>query len=179
MYDTDSVLIAVRKVHEPPVRGNRHAPWTFAHLDRANHFIGCRVDDGDIIGFLVGHVRHRAGRGDRHGPSKECKAPGQQRYSESGIAAEYASHNLPPNAPRREGPQAHITTRSQRRARSLAPARSQASSPKTRPARSEEHTSELQSQSNLVCRLLLEKKKLTEVQDSSGQKQRHMSDSCN
>src|SRR2546430_13453982 len=29
------------------------------------------------------------------------------------------------------------------------------------PARSEEHTSELQSQSNLVCRLLLEKKKQT------------------
>src|SRR2546427_6500556 len=31
----------------------------------------------------------------------------------------------------------------------------------TRRLRSEEHTSELQSQSNLVCRLLLEKKKLT------------------
>src|SRR5688572_31638979 len=30
--------------------------------------------------------------------------------------------------------------------------------------RSEEHTSELQSQSNLVCRLLLEKKKLTPAQ---------------
>src|SRR2546430_7219827 len=30
-------------------------------------------------------------------------------------------------------------------------------------ARSEEHTSELQSQSNLVCRLLLEKKKETET----------------
>src|SRR2546427_7714363 len=29
------------------------------------------------------------------------------------------------------------------------------------PPRSEEHTSELQSQSNLVCRLLLEKKKIT------------------
>src|SRR2546427_7392028 len=29
--------------------------------------------------------------------------------------------------------------------------------------RSEEHTSELQSQSNLVCRLLLEKKKLTPI----------------
>src|SRR2546430_12355397 len=29
--------------------------------------------------------------------------------------------------------------------------------------RSEEHTSELQSQSNLVCRLLLEKKKLTYI----------------
>src|SRR2546430_7844158 len=29
----------------------------------------------------------------------------------------------------------------------------------TKPKRSEEHTSELQSQSNLVCRLLLEKKK--------------------
>src|SRR2546427_4530581 len=31
--------------------------------------------------------------------------------------------------------------------------------PGRRPCRSEEHTSELQSQSNLVCRLLLEKKK--------------------
>src|SRR6266853_166141 len=31
--------------------------------------------------------------------------------------------------------------------------------------RSEEHTSELQSQSNLVCRLLLEKKKLEECED--------------
>src|SRR2546430_12789451 len=30
-------------------------------------------------------------------------------------------------------------------------------------ARSEEHTSELQSQSNLVCRLLLEKKKKTKI----------------
>src|SRR2546430_17548075 len=33
-------------------------------------------------------------------------------------------------------------------------------------ARSEEHTSELQSQSNLVCRLLLEKKKKNRVQFS-------------
>src|SRR2546427_5832972 len=33
--------------------------------------------------------------------------------------------------------------------------------PKQKAARSEEHTSELQSQSNLVCRLLLEKKKKT------------------
>src|SRR2546430_6024753 len=32
-----------------------------------------------------------------------------------------------------------------------------------RRTRSEEHTSELQSQSNLVCRLLLEKKKNTEI----------------
>src|SRR2546430_9211760 len=32
--------------------------------------------------------------------------------------------------------------------------------PPTRTTRSEEHTSELQSQSNLVCRLLLEKKKI-------------------
>src|SRR2546427_9309337 len=31
------------------------------------------------------------------------------------------------------------------------------------PTRSEEHTSELQSQSNLVCRLLLEKKKTTTI----------------
>src|SRR2546430_17250152 len=36
--------------------------------------------------------------------------------------------------------------------------------PMPEPQRSEEHTSELQSQSNLVCRLLLEKKKRTERQ---------------
>src|SRR2546427_9497574 len=34
------------------------------------------------------------------------------------------------------------------------------------PLRSEEHTSELQSQSNLVCRLLLEKKKNNPTEDS-------------
>src|SRR2546430_13417545 len=33
--------------------------------------------------------------------------------------------------------------------------------------RSEEHTSELQSQSNLVCRLLLEKKKRVHIRNSS------------
>src|SRR2546430_12943610 len=44
----------------------------------------------------------------------------------------------------------------------LAPARRRAGPARRRgrgPRRSEEHTSELQSQSNLVCRLLLEKKK--------------------
>src|SRR2546430_6988708 len=35
------------------------------------------------------------------------------------------------------------------------------------PRRSEEHTSELQSQSNLVCRLLLEKKKNTKTSQPS------------
>src|SRR2546430_13732205 len=40
------------------------------------------------------------------------------------------------------------------------PRKSPPGSPR-RAARSEEHTSELQSQSNLVCRLLLEKKKQT------------------
>src|SRR2546430_6575329 len=46
-------------------------------------------------------------------------------------------------------------------ARTRLPWRSIPASPTTRKSiRSEEHTSELQSQSNLVCRLLLEKKKL-------------------
>src|SRR5690606_40475417 len=39
-------------------------------------------------------------------------------------------------------------------------ARSRSSSSSTRQWRSEEHTSELQSRENLVCRLLLEKKKI-------------------
>src|SRR2546430_13463714 len=51
--------------------------------------------------------------------------------------------------------------------RSVRPCRSSEmwSSPSTpgRISRSEEHTSELQSQSNLVCRLLLEKKKKTQL----------------
>src|SRR5438270_6722687 len=38
------------------------------------------------------------------------------------------------------------------------------------PGRSEEHTSELQSQSNLVCRLLLEKKKKQKTQVTIDQK---------
>src|SRR2546430_8238868 len=41
--------------------------------------------------------------------------------------------------------------------------------------RSEEHTSELQSQSNLVCRLLLEKKKKN-TSSQSTTKQRHAND---
>src|SRR2546430_3514927 len=43
---------------------------------------------------------------------------------------------------------------------------------RNRAARSEEHTSELQSQSNLVCRLLLEKKK------NRACRRRHQSDVC-
>src|SRR6266853_7056798 len=38
--------------------------------------------------------------------------------------------------------------------------------------RSEEHTSELQSQSNLVCRLLLEKKKKNKKKNSSKKKKK-------
>src|SRR6478672_12619563 len=41
-------------------------------------------------------------------------------------------------------------------------AQAQRALPAHRPPRSEEHTSELQSRSDLVCRLLLEKKKQTE-----------------
>src|SRR5205085_12560061 len=60
--------------------------------------------------------------------------------------------------PRRRLPR----TRHDRRLRRLEPARTvRRSGPDRRTVRSEEHTSELQSQSNLVCRLLLEKKKTT------------------
>src|SRR2546427_1629105 len=47
-------------------------------------------------------------------------------------------------------------------------ARSTRSTP-TVPRRSEEHTSELQSQSNLVCRLLLEKKKKEDITNMNTQ----------
>src|SRR2546421_7015016 len=58
---------------------------------------------------------------------------------------------------------------SRRRARSSigpdAPCRG-SPTPATAGARSEEHTSELQSRSDLVCRLLLEKKKKTRINDN-------------
>src|SRR2546430_7156808 len=47
---------------------------------------------------------------------------------------------------------------------------------RSREHRSEEHTSELQSQSNLVCRLLLEKKKKTLPQQADDHAKDH--DSC-
>src|SRR2546427_5597900 len=82
------------------------------------------------------------------------------------------SSRLPRRASRRRGPRP--TRRARRRAspggaRSC-PCRSRPARTPGRPrgeprfARSEEHTSELQSQSNLVCRLLLEKKKKYIVQ---------------
>src|SRR5437588_11369752 len=60
-------------------------------------------------------------------------------------------------APPRNGPVARFPPSSQERLRTL-PARSAPRCRRNRTARSEEHTSELQSHSDLVCRLLLEKK---------------------
>src|ERR1039457_7527698 len=45
--------------------------------------------------------------------------------------------------------------------------RSRPVTPRSCPTRSEEHTSELQSPCNLVCRLLLEKKKTVQDQDAT------------
>src|SRR2546430_7280573 len=53
--------------------------------------------------------------------------------------------------------------RPSRRRRCVARARLGVHADRATPRRSEEHTSELQSQSNLVCRLLLEKKKTLDV----------------
>src|SRR5205085_8725360 len=50
---------------------------------------------------------------------------------------------------------------------SLDPDRQRALARACRALRSEEHTSELQSQSNLVCRLLLEKKKKQNIVDKN------------
>src|SRR5438270_6078590 len=60
--------------------------------------------------------------------------------------------------PRRELPDGGSSPGAHRRARGRQSSVSRGSAPGDE--RSEEHTSELQSQSNLVCRLLLEKKKI-------------------
>src|SRR2546427_7465807 len=60
-------------------------------------------------------------------------------------------------APRRRAPR--LRDRRERQLRPLPDRRCRSRRSRRRGARSEEHTSELQSQSNIVCRLLLEKKK--------------------
>src|SRR2546430_9465776 len=69
------------------------------------------------------------------------------------LAASPAESALPVSEPRRLPACRPCALRAPRFSLSVEPARTPAS------RRSEEHTSELQSQSNLVCRLLLEKKK--------------------
>src|SRR5438270_9595149 len=64
--------------------------------------------------------------------------------------------------PRRENERARFRLVSSKARSPMSPA------PGPRRARSEEHTSELQSQSNLVCRLLLEKKKKTKYGKRAG-----------
>src|SRR5688572_32298084 len=68
----------------------------------------------------------------------------------------FRSHSLPER--RRHGKDEHPVRRQRGHARGGTGARLRAIE-RELPERSEEHTSELQSQSNLVCRLLLEKKK--------------------
>src|SRR2546427_10429059 len=63
-------------------------------------------------------------------------------------------------APARPGDAPHTGRRLQRRHRCDVGRRDRRA---VASVRSEEHTSELQSQSNLVCRLLLEKKKITTI----------------
>src|SRR2546430_9637512 len=60
------------------------------------------------------------------------------------------------------------------------PPRSSRHRPASRPprSRSEEHTSELQSQSNLVCRLLLEKKKKKEYHSIEMMSETHNHSIC-
>src|SRR5689334_24864127 len=70
--------------------------------------------------------------------------------------------------PSRDAVLAHVHRRGSREALELLPGpglrvRERPAAHEGRPPRSEEHTSELQSQFHLVCRLLLEKKKKTIV----------------
>src|SRR3712207_8033451 len=76
--------------------------------------------------------------------SGEDRPAGARRPCESGRAGARASRD-----PHRES--------------EAACARPRSDAPRARPARSEEHTSELQSRQYLVCRLLLEKKKIYRI----------------
>src|SRR6266478_8968150 len=68
--------------------------------------------------------------------------------------------------------------RSHRRGRAIGHLGRMAIHPDQLPVRSEEHMSELQSQSNLVCRLLLEKKKKKEITISYLKKKKKIKNKC-
>src|SRR2546430_10157878 len=92
------------------------------------------IADGDVRRLLAAPVAERA---------EAQRVPG--RLLPGRARARRSAADPVPGGARRAGPQ---------------PRRRRYRVDRLRPARSEEHTSELQSQSNLVCRLLLEKKKM-------------------
>src|SRR2546427_5080630 len=80
--------------------------------------------------------------------------------------SESASHDVP----RRKQARVSLAALGKQRCVDQGPQHGQGDGPH---GRSEEHTSELQSQSNLVCRLLLEKKKNNIKNESSTAKRHH------
>src|SRR5262249_61860921 len=78
-------------------------------------------------------------------------------------ARDRAAHRAPLPAPARDGEAARPRRLDQRQGNRAR----QAEDHPSRAGRSEEHTSELQSLTNLVCRLLLEKKKHTQLSEKT------------
>src|SRR2546430_10688437 len=107
------------------------------------HFADSRIS---LIALFFFSSRRRHTRFDCDWSSDVCSSDLLRQGEHQGDRAAQAR-------PRDEG---HVTPRPQPIALPQA-----AAQPARAVARSEEHTSELQSQSNLVCRLLLEKKKTT------------------
>src|SRR3989475_3163596 len=85
--------------------------------------------------------------------------------------------NLTSGCRGRRGGRFRSSTTLERRVRIITSCVSARSASGSRGVRSEEHTSELQSQSNLVCRLLLEKKKKKEQSSSPLRQARHSTSS--
>src|SRR5688572_32439094 len=92
-------------------------------------------------------------------PPRSTLFPYTTLFRSRGLRRERATRGTRP-AGRRAAPTRASTRRARRSPPSSAP-------------RSEEHTSELQSQSNLVCRLLLEKKKKKKKNNYSIHKNKH------
>src|SRR5262249_58633773 len=127
-----------------------------------------RSDATGLPQRVLGRDLPRAGRahehvvrllGDRHASwSVELARPA--RPPEQGVRVEKHPHCRPSNAPALE-----LVRR--KRLEELLPDEHLA-------ARSEEHTSELQSLTNLVCRLLLEKKKQQDHRNAYGHNRAHL-----
>src|SRR2546422_11553166 len=155
---------------------SKYSPVTTSatrHRRPIEHTAGCLTAPPFTLDRCVGQRWLRAGRLNGGAESKSTISACQRRratarlvHSESGqvrpVAVACADRGRRTRAAPPPAMRARRRTRT-RRAGSPPPARrSRAGSRPSRTARSEEHTSELQSRLHLVCRLLLEKKKKTE-----------------
>src|SRR5690606_3774269 len=143
----------IRRGGDDPERGGRGVPR--AQEERGGHEKHEREAHHEVLLLRSFRTRERGGRRWRPPPSRSLPRRAHRTQSRASPARESGSIRSARSSSRRRSANGSAATRD-RAGRSQPRRRGRSSASR---ARSEEHTSELQSRENLVCRLLLEKKK--------------------